>query len=212
MKCMRDSRSERLNMWLEAAFWCCFYPANLYLFTQFQPKHADSRIKVLSTIFSCALLAWRLNFAFTLTGNWRLLLLWLAAMLPFLVNFTFEPLEPLWWRDFIVSPSIEELYYRILLPLIMDNFTLLTLAFSLTHGHSLLFDRSARRDEVISNCIVSLAFALVANLIRVKSNLPQTSLYLWLSLSILHGTANYVGFPAKRPLFIIASLLCLVLL
>lgn len=202
----------RVNMWIESCFWCFFYPANLYLFTKFKPQQADLRVKVLSTIVSCVLLAWRLKFTFTLEWNFRILALWLAAMLPFLANFTIEPLEPLWWRDFIVAPAVEELYYRILLPIVVDNFILLTLAFSLAHGHSLLFDRSARRDEVISNCIVSLAFALVANLIRLKSKLPGTSLFLWLSLSILHGTANYVGFPSRRPLFLAGSLLSLILL
>ena len=192
--------------------WSLVYPANLYLFSRFsREKDEKIKTKVLSTAASCALLSWYLAFRFSFEWNWRLLLLFFSASLPFLSSLQIRRFEDDWWRDFIAAPAIEEFYYRCLIPQLQPNILLASLSFSLAHGHSLLFDRS-KADEVVGTCLISFAFGLVANWIRVKSEVESDSVWFWLSASNLHGLANYVGVPVQSRLSIFITLLSIVLL
>lgn len=181
--------------------WSFLYPANLYLFSRFSREIGDKvKTKVVSTAVSCVLLAWFLAFRFSFEWDWRLALWFLAACSPFLCSWQVQQTDDAtWWRDFIVSPAIEELYYRCLLPQTQVNLLLNSLAFALAHGHSLLFDRS-KADEVVGTCVISFAFGLVVNLIRAKSGIGSDNIWFWLCASSLHGLANYVGVPAHSRL------------
>jgi hypothetical protein len=192
--------------------WSALYPASLYLFSHFSTERgAKIKTKVLATAVSCALFAWNSGFSFEFDWNWRLLLLMLTAAVPFLFAFEMQNCLNGWWRDFCVAPTIEEFYYRCLLPQVQENLLLNSLSFSLAHAHSLLFDRS-NAHEISVKCLISYAFGLVVNWIRFRARVSSRNFWFFLSASCLHGLANYVGAPVGNLTSAAMTLICGLLL
>lgn len=190
--------------------WLCFiYPANLYIFERFFAKSLipPSKVKVVSIVASCfhALVLLRPDFSFQFSRN---LALWSAVslapfILPLLLNEKSEFLawsDFLFWRNFVVAPACEELYYRILLPQLCPYNVILSVAFSLAHAHPLVFTplNIQNFDEIIGQCVISFAFGLVSNALRAKMTSSAegvVNVWIWTALTALHGVANYCGFP-----------------
>ncbi len=194
---------------LQFLLWSLVYPANLYVFSAFNKNNIT--LKALSTAVSCSLLCYVLQFHFTFELNGKLLFLMTAVAAPFLCSFDKQEVTEESWRDYFVAPAIEEFYYRCLLPQFGAGLWLNSLSFSLAHGHSLLFDWSLA-DEVAIRCLISFSFGLVLNLIGVRSGVDTRNFWFWLSATMVHGLANYVGVPLSNNLSISLTLLSILIL
>ena len=199
-------------MWMFILF-SLIYPLNLYLFTLlFNFKKFQMQIKILSIFASCALLSHFINFSFSKSAlNWSIAKWSILGILPFILPIvlnkadketeTYEH-EDDWFikaRNYFIAPAFEELYYRILLPKTCSSVFWLSCSFSVAHSHPLLF-KSNWQDaaSILNQCIISFFFGFVCNMIRFKMNLESTTnenIWSWISLTIIHGIANYSGLP-----------------
>ena len=201
-----------VSLVMSVSFWAfsALYPLNLYIFELFfnpTPRHSP-KLKVVTVLLSCSILLAFLEFPkfdFDLTTG---TLYWFtvgfsAFIIPWIYS-EFEVEEHCWsflfWRNFVIAPACEELYYRILLPRLCDSILALSISFSLAHAHPLLFPRnwssqSHQMKLIPGQCVISFCLALICNKIRIKSGTSGTNFWLFLSLSSIHGIANYCGLP-----------------
>lgn len=199
-------------MWMFILF-SFIYPLNLYFFPLlFNFKKFQMQIKMLSIFASCAILSHFINFSFSKSAlNWSIVKWSLLGILPFILPIvlnkadkeieTYEH-EDDWFikaRNYFIAPAFEELYYRILLPKTCSSVFWLSCSFSLAHSHPLLFKSNWQDAASISiQCIISFFFGFVCNMIRFKMNFKSTTnenIWSWISLTIIHGIANYCGLP-----------------
>ena len=181
-----------------------FYPINLYIFEFiFSKKNDTLKVKVASITFSCLILSEILNFSFDFTWNWRILKWFLIGIGPFVLPWLFtEPVENegigtlLFWRNFVIAPTCEEFYYRILLPKINENIWLLSISFSLAHAHPFMFQKNwKKKNFIMAQCFISFWFGFICNVIRLKMDTGLNNFWVFLALSTIHGIANYCGVP-----------------
>ena len=199
---------------MSVQFWgfSVLYPLNLYIFEAafnlFSPKNTQQKhsikVKVASIIFSCSILLAFVKFTkfdFSISPG---ILHWFGiGLLPFIIPWIYVEVEEekgafLFWRNFVIAPACEELYYRILLPKLCDSTLLLSISFSLAHAHPLLFTKnwiSSILKMILGQCVISFCFALICNRIRIKSGASENNFWIFLALSVLHGVANYCGVP-----------------
>lgn len=193
-------------MW-RFVFFSALYPVNLYIFEfLFKPKYPNLKIKVASIIFSCLCLLLSLKGSALLdfTFNWRILKWFCVGIGPFVLPLLMENDGEgfdfgsfLAWRNFVIAPACEELYYRLLLPKLHGGTFLLSLSFSLAHAHPLLFPSNWLEWDVISGqCFTSFLFGIVCNRIRAKmTDGNLINFWVWMALTATHGIANYCGIP-----------------
>lgn len=175
------------------------YPASLYLIPKCNRNTEEIKCKLVVTVgISFALAIW-LRASFNFDYNLRLLFLTLTSLLPFgmpIMKLPASSVDLEFWRDFVIAPTIEEFYFRILMPQLGSSSLALSAMFSLAHAHVLLQPkRWPDKFDVAAQCGISFAFGLVANLIRSKALLPANNVWLWMALSLIHGVANFVGIP-----------------
>lgn len=185
-----------------------FYPINLYIF-QFisSPKSELSalKVKVASILVSCTVLWIFLNDEIDFNWNRGILKWIIIGLAPFLLPLIFSkpqgnesPASFLFWRNFVIAPACEELYFRILLAKLCQSNSALSLSFSLAHAHPLMFKSNWCRFEVIlAQCAISFCFGFVNNAIGSKMQQEGTlcNIWIWLALTVIHGVANYCGLP-----------------
>lgn len=189
-------------------FFSLFYPGNLYVFEHFFSKSKSKenlKVKVSSILFSCVVLLTAVGFDFSFKWNWEILKYFAVGISPFILPWLFtEPSDEerittfLFWRNFIIAPTCEELYYRLLLPRFQRNIFALSLSFSLAHAHPLIFAKNWNKTKIIlAQCLISFCFGFVCNLLRIKMTTTCDNCNFWVlaALSIIHGVANYCGFP-----------------
>lgn len=182
-------------------FFSLFYPINLYIFEFFFSKKLKA--KVASITSSCLVLFSVLDFNFDFTWNFAILKWNFITICPFFLPWWFAQTsgderigEFLFWRNFFIAPICEEFYYRILLPKINSNIWLLSISFSLAHAHPLMFTKNWPKAKIIlSQCFISFCFGLVCNSIRLKMRTSLNNFWLLVTLSGIHGIANYCGVP-----------------
>lgn len=185
-----------------------FYPVNLYIFDLiFTNKNKNTvenlKLKVASIIFSCLILLTVVGFNFDFTWNRRVFLWFCIGIAPFIIPLYFNEssdeeriTEFIFWRNFVIAPTCEELYYRILLPKFNENIWLLSFAFSLAHAHPLMFSKNWHRAKfILSQCFISFCFGFVSNALRLKMTKSLNNFWVLLILSTIHGIANYCGVP-----------------
>ena len=197
---------------LEFIAFSCLYPVNLYIFELcLKPKTESSKLKtkITSILVSCFILSTLSSIDRTELFNWNVnILKWtIIGLLPFLIPFYYclttetGALECgcgdlLFWRNFIIAPACEELYFRILLPQLCKQKFLLSLSFSLAHAHPLIFKCYRNRLKVIvAQCGISFCFGYICNSIRTKMSMTACNFWVWTALTIIHGVANYCGVP-----------------
>ena len=204
-----------------------FYPLNLYTFEIIlrQFKSRIIYIKLLSIFFSCLILSVHNKLSFDFTWHWNILKWSIFGLLPFAMPFYYAKNENvdcnssqiLFWRNFYIAPACEELFYRILLPQLSEKIVPLSISFSLAHAHPLLLPVNWRLENfilIIIQCLISFCFGMVSNAIKGKIAVEENNFWTWISLSAIHGLANYCGIPIlpnskKIPLRIFQLLLLL---
>ena len=185
-----------------------FYPVNLYIFEFFfinknRKPDENLKLKVASITFSCLILFKVVGSNFDFTWNWRILKWFCIGIAPFLIPLYFNEISDeekitnfIFWRNFIIAPSCEELYYRILLPKIKENIWLLSISFSLAHAHPLIFSKNWNRTKfILSQCFISFCFGFICNALKLKMTTSLNNFWVLLTLSTIHGIANYCGVP-----------------
>lgn len=183
------------------------YPLNLYIFEFFSKQFLKCdpiKIKVVSVLFSTSILLAYLNVSsFTFSINISTFYWSVVGLLPFLIPLIYaeadeEPTSFLFWRNFVISPACEELYYRILLPQLCNSVLALSISFSAAHAHPLLFPKNWSKPKlktIAGQCCVSFCFGIICNKVRIKSEADHPNLWLFLALALIHGVANYCGVP-----------------
>lgn len=190
-------------------FFSCLYPINLYIFEFIFPSKTHIlKVKVASILFSCfcLLLSFENSSLFVSTFNLRILKWLLVGTGPFILPLVSDTDRDgldgsfLMWRNFVIAPACEELYYRILLPKHQNGTILLSLSFSLAHAHPLLFPSNWNKSaDIFGQCLVSFLFGIVCNGIKTKMSGfvggDQINIWIWMALTGIHGIANYCGVP-----------------
>lgn len=196
---------------LNFIFFSLFYPLNLYLFEFFSANKTETgetdgnlKLKVASITFSCLILWTAVGFTFDFTCNRRIIKWFCIGLAPFLIPLYFNEEEGeedkvtsfIFWRNFVIAPCCEELYYRILLPKMNESIWLLSISFSLAHAHSLIFLKNwVRWKFILSQCFISFCFGFICNEIRAKMTSSLDNFWVLSTLSTIHGIANYCGVP-----------------
>lgn len=190
-------------------FFSFFYPVNLYIFEFiFSSKNGKNvenlKLKVASIVFSCLILSKVVGFNFDFTWHWRIMKWFCIGLAPFLIPLYFDDESSeeeniknfVFWRNFVIAPFCEEFYYRTLLPKFNENIWLLSGSFSLAHAHPLMFSKNWYRSKVIlAQCFISFCFGFICNSLRIKMAASLNNFWVILSLSTVHGIANYSGVP-----------------
>lgn len=187
-----------------------FYPLNLYIFEFIlTPKTelSNLKVKITSILVSTSILWIYLNEQFNFKWNWTILkwaVIGLASFVLPLMRSKMEvdesPEKLLFWRNFVIAPACEEIYFRILLTKFCQSKFKLSLSFSLAHAHPLLFKSNWNKFKMILvQCAISFAFGFVNNFLRSKMQQEGEeavcNFWVWIALSGIHGVANFCGLP-----------------